>query len=44
MESNDKVEEVDIKTFTFYHFDDIIRFRGINLVIFYWTKNQMKIL
>ena len=30
MESNDKLEEVDIKTFTFYHFDDIIRFRGIN--------------
>ena len=30
MESNDKLEEVGIKNFTFYHFDDIMTFRGFN--------------
>ena len=43
MEGKDALNKIDIKNRACYHFDDIIKVVDINLVIFYKTKNYIKI-
>ena len=43
MEGKDALNKIDVKNRACYHFDDIIKVVDINLVIFYKTKNYIKI-